>query len=116
MAGERVAKHLWVHFMAGSLSRLDSLPKPDFAWSGSERLVKAVAREGCNHRLGAWPLRRALERLVATPLARCRVAQSVIVCRLGPAATEAFILARPGIGSTRSSQRTRQGKQHPVET
>jgi hypothetical protein len=44
------------------------------------------------------------------------VTHSVILPRLGPDATEAFILAHPGIGFTRSSQRTRQGKQHPVET
>jgi hypothetical protein len=43
------------------------------------------------------------------------VTHSVILPRLGPDATEAFILAHPGIGSTRTSQRTRQGKQHPVE-
>jgi hypothetical protein len=44
------------------------------------------------------------------------VTYSVILPRLGPDVTEAFILAHPGIGPTRSSQRTRQGKQHPVET
>jgi ATP-dependent Clp protease ATP-binding subunit ClpC len=40
----------------------------------SERLVQAVAREGYDHRLGARPLQRAVERLVVTPLARWRVA------------------------------------------
>jgi len=50
-----------------------------FATSGlrlewSERLVKVVARQGYDHRLGARPLQRALERLVVTPLARWRVA------------------------------------------
>ena len=50
-----------------------------FATSGirldwSERLVKALAREGYDHRLGARPLQRALERLVVTPLARWKVA------------------------------------------
>ena len=44
------------------------------------------------------------------------VTYSVILTRLGPDATEAFILAHPGIGSTRRSQRTRQGKQHSVGT
>jgi hypothetical protein len=44
------------------------------------------------------------------------VTYSVILLRQGPDATEAFILAHTGIGSTRSSQSTRQGKQHPVET
>jgi hypothetical protein len=44
------------------------------------------------------------------------VTYSVTLPRLGPDTTEAFILAHSGIGSTRSSQRTRQGTQHPVET
>jgi hypothetical protein len=38
-----------------------------------------------------------------------------ILPRLGPDATEAFILAHLGIGSTKSSQCTRQPK-HPWET
>jgi hypothetical protein len=44
------------------------------------------------------------------------VTYSVTLPRLGPDATEAFILAHAGIGSTTSSQSTRQGRQHPVET
>lgn len=40
----------------------------------SDRLVKAVTREGYDHRLGARPLQRAIERLVVAPLARWRVA------------------------------------------
>jgi ATP-dependent Clp protease ATP-binding subunit ClpC len=39
----------------------------------SEPLVKMVAREGYDHRFGARPLQRALERLVVTPLARWKV-------------------------------------------
>ncbi|MPN02477.1 Chaperone protein ClpB [bioreactor metagenome] len=39
----------------------------------SDRLVKAVTREGYDHRLGARPLQRAIERLVVAPLARWRV-------------------------------------------
>jgi ATP-dependent Clp protease ATP-binding subunit ClpC len=42
----------------------------------SERLVKALALEGYDHRLGARPLQRALERLVVAPLARWRVAHA----------------------------------------
>ena len=42
------------------------------AWS--EQVVALVARQGYDHRFGARPLQRALERLVATPLARWRVA------------------------------------------
>jgi ATP-dependent Clp protease ATP-binding subunit ClpC len=40
----------------------------------SEPLVAAVARAGYDHRFGARPLQRAIERMVATPLARWRVA------------------------------------------
>jgi ATP-dependent Clp protease ATP-binding subunit ClpC len=40
----------------------------------TEPLVTAIAREGYDHRLGARPLQRALERLVVTPLARWKVA------------------------------------------
>jgi ATP-dependent Clp protease ATP-binding subunit ClpC len=40
----------------------------------SEPLVKMLAREGYDHRFGARPLQRALERLLVTPLARWKVA------------------------------------------
>jgi ATP-dependent Clp protease ATP-binding subunit ClpC len=40
----------------------------------TEPLVTALAREGYDHRLGARPLQRAIERLVVTPLARWKVA------------------------------------------
>jgi len=40
----------------------------------SEQLVKRLAREGYDHRLGARPLQRALERLLVAPLARWKVA------------------------------------------
>ena len=40
----------------------------------TERLVNLVARQGYDHRFGARPLQRTLERLVVTPLARWRVA------------------------------------------
>jgi hypothetical protein len=53
----------------------------------------------------------ALFSAFASSLFNCR-----LLPRLGPDAMEAAILAHPGIGSTRSSQRTRQGKQHPVQT
>jgi ATP-dependent Clp protease ATP-binding subunit ClpC len=36
--------------------------------------VTALAREGYDHRLGARPLQRTIERLVVTPLARWKVA------------------------------------------
>jgi len=36
----------------------------------SDNLVTALAREGYDHRFGALPSQRALERLVVTPLAR----------------------------------------------
>jgi ATP-dependent Clp protease ATP-binding subunit ClpC len=42
------------------------------AWS--EQLVAMIAREGYDHRFGARPLQRAIERLVVTPLARWKVA------------------------------------------
>jgi ATP-dependent Clp protease ATP-binding subunit ClpC len=40
----------------------------------SDALVNLIAREGYDHRLGARPLQRTLERLVVTPLARWKVA------------------------------------------
>jgi ATP-dependent Clp protease ATP-binding subunit ClpC len=40
----------------------------------SERLIDMVAREGYDHRFGARPLQRAIDRVVTTPLARWRVA------------------------------------------
>jgi ATP-dependent Clp protease ATP-binding subunit ClpC len=40
----------------------------------SERLVNTIACHGYDHRLGARPLQRTLERLVVTPLARWKVA------------------------------------------
>jgi ATP-dependent Clp protease ATP-binding subunit ClpC len=39
----------------------------------SESLVARVAREGYDHRFGARPLQRAIERLIVTPLARWKV-------------------------------------------
>ncbi len=40
-------------------------------WSGD--ILQMLARDGYDHRLGARPLQRAIERLVVTPLARWRV-------------------------------------------
>jgi ATP-dependent Clp protease ATP-binding subunit ClpC len=40
----------------------------------SEQVIDAVARAGYDHQFGARPLQRAIERLVAVPLARWRVA------------------------------------------
>jgi ATP-dependent Clp protease ATP-binding subunit ClpC len=39
----------------------------------SDRVVAVVSREGYDHRFGARPLQRALERIVVTPLAHWRV-------------------------------------------
>ncbi len=39
----------------------------------SDELVAHLARAGYDQRLGARPLQRAIERLIATPLARWRV-------------------------------------------
>ena len=66
----------------------------------SERLVKAVAREGYDHRLGARPLQRAVERLVVTPLARWRVAHPnardrVLSIDLGPDGQVHVEIAKP---------------------
>jgi len=44
----------------------------------TDRLVAAVAAEGYDHRLGARPLQRALERIVVTPLARWKVANPLV--------------------------------------
>jgi ATP-dependent Clp protease ATP-binding subunit ClpC len=70
------------------------------AWS--ERLVQAVARDGYDHRLGARPLQRAVERLVVTPLARWRIAQpglrdALLSIDLGPdERVEVRVANRPG--------------------
>ncbi len=42
------------------------------AWT--DRLVSLIAREGYDHRLGARPLQRAIERMVVAPLARWKAA------------------------------------------
>jgi ATP-dependent Clp protease ATP-binding subunit ClpA len=39
----------------------------------SEDLVRTLAREGYDHRLGTRPLQRVIEKRVAVPLARWRV-------------------------------------------
>ena len=44
----------------------------------TDRLVAAVAAEGYDHRLGARPLQRALERIVVTPLARWKIANPLV--------------------------------------
>jgi ATP-dependent Clp protease ATP-binding subunit ClpC len=58
----------------GELAAREGFATAGIRLEWSERLVKALACEGYDHRLGARPLQRALERLVVTPLARWKVA------------------------------------------
>ena len=58
----------------GELAAREGLAGIRIEWS--ERMVKALAQAGYDHRLGARPLQRTLERLVVAPLARWRVAHA----------------------------------------
>jgi ATP-dependent Clp protease ATP-binding subunit ClpC len=58
----------------GELAAREGFAGMRIEWS--DQLVKAVAREGYDQRLGARPLQRALERLVVAPLARWKLAHS----------------------------------------
>jgi ATP-dependent Clp protease ATP-binding subunit ClpA len=58
----------------GELAAREGLAGAGIRLRWSESLVKKLAREGYDHRLGARPLQRALELWVVTPLARWKVA------------------------------------------
>jgi ATP-dependent Clp protease ATP-binding subunit ClpC len=61
-------KELW------ELEAREGLASAQVKLGWSEMLVARVAREGYDHRFGARPLQRAIERLIVTPLARWKVA------------------------------------------
>jgi ATP-dependent Clp protease ATP-binding subunit ClpC len=58
----------------GELAAREGFSGASIRLQWSEPLVRMLVREGYDHRLGARPLQRALERLVVTPLARWKVA------------------------------------------
>lgn len=58
----------------GEIATREGFASAGISLQWSERLVKALAVEGYDHRLGARPLQRVLERRVVTPLARWKVA------------------------------------------
>ncbi|MHA3772108.1 AAA family ATPase [Verrucomicrobiota bacterium sgz303538] len=55
------------------LTRREGLSAANLKLAWSDSLVNALVREGYDHRFGARPLQRALERLVVVPLARWRL-------------------------------------------
>ncbi len=60
------------------LSRREGLAASGLTLNWSEDLLAALVRDGYDHRFGARPLQRALERLVVTPLAKWRLKNTAV--------------------------------------